>query len=141
MRALGFSCVMCATLSSAVGAQEMALMDGVERGSTGIGSHLSVLFLGESGIRSGVEVGYSRVGRVEEEASVGAVGFASVLETRTSSTRLWHASFVARRHWPTASKNAKVYAVAGTGGVPSIRLAHGRGSGRASSYAPLLCSV
>ncbi len=115
MRAVALTCAMCAGLTGGLAAQGAAVPADLERGSTGIGSHLRLFLSGKSNLRSGVEVGYSRIGRVEGEWSIGARGFSSVREINTSSTRLWHATVIAKRQWPSVPRFARAYAVAGTG--------------------------
>ena len=115
MRAGALTCAMCAGLTGGLAAQGAAVPAGLERGSTGIGSHVRVFFSGSSELRSGVEIGYSRIGRVEGVWSLGERGFDSVRETNISSTRLWHATVIAKRQWPSVHRFARAYAVAGTG--------------------------
>ena len=115
MKTVTCSCAMCGILAGGLSAQPSGVPEGLERGRTGIGSHVSVFFGSSSVFRSGIEVGYSKTGRIEQEFSLGETSTALGLETHTSSTRLWHASVVARREWPTFGQRARVYAVGGTG--------------------------
>jgi opacity protein-like surface antigen len=95
--------------------QERSLADAVEQSSTGIGAHLSMFFNQGSTFRSGLEIGYSKLGRTEFESllddSESGRGFQSI----TSSTKLWHAGLITRRQWPAFNDRARLYAVGGTG--------------------------
>ena len=115
MRSLALACATCATVTVAATAQQSGVLDGVERGSTGIGSRIG-FFLGQkSGIRLGIEMGYSKTGRGEEQISFGDAVLGAGLRTTTTSTRLWHATVGARKHWPTPSRRLSLYAAGGAG--------------------------
>jgi len=101
VRSLALACATCATVTVAATAQQSGLLDGVERGSTAIGSRIGVFRGAKSGLRFGIEMGYSKTGRGET--------------TTTSSTRLWHATASARKHWPTPSRRLSLYATGGAG--------------------------
>ena len=127
MKTVAYSCAMCGILAGGLSAQPSGVPEGLERGRTGIGSHVNVFFGSNSVFRSGLEVGFSKTGRIEQEFSLGATTTGLGRETHTSSTRLWHASVVARREWPTLGQRARVYAVGGTGlylGRTATRVLH-----------------
>ena len=108
---MAITCVTCVTLTGAAAAQQERIPQRIEKGSTGIGSRVSFFFTGGSSFRSGIEVGYSKMGRSEQQTPMFGSGF----ESTTSSTRLYHATVVARRQWPTLNRNVSFYAVGGTG--------------------------
>ncbi len=115
MRSIAITCATCVTLTGAAAAQQDGIPERIERGSTGIGSRVSFFLTGGSSLRSGIEVGYSRVGRSEQQTFVGDPMFGSGFVNTTSSTRLYHATIVARRQWPALNRNVSFYAVGGTG--------------------------
>jgi opacity protein-like surface antigen len=96
-------------------AQPGGVLDGVERGSTGIGSRIGFFLGAKSGLRLGIEMGYSKTGRGEEKVSFGDPALGPGFRTTTTSTRLWHATVGARKHWPTPSRRLSLYAAGGTG--------------------------
>ncbi len=114
MRSIVITCATCVTMTGTAVAQQ-GIPEKIERGSTGIGSRVSFFFSGRSAFRSGIEVGYSRVGRSEQRAFFGDPMFGSGFESTTSSTRLYHATVVVRRQWPALNRNVSFYAVGGTG--------------------------
>jgi hypothetical protein len=89
MRSIALACATCASVTVAATAQQGGVLDGIERGSTGVGSRVSFLFGPKSGLRSGIET--------------------------VTSTRLWHAAVISRRQWPTPSRRLSIYAAGGTG--------------------------
>ncbi len=95
MRSIAITCATCVTLTGAAAAQQAGIPERIEKGSTGIGSRVSFFWTGRSSFRSGVEVGYSKMARSEQ--------------------RLYHATVVARRQWPTINRNVSFYAIGGTG--------------------------
>ncbi len=95
MRSIAITCATCVTLTGAAAAQQAGIPERIEKGSTGIGSRVSWFLTGGSSFRSGIEVGYSRMGRSEQ--------------------RLYHATVVARRQWPALNRSVSFYAVGGTG--------------------------
>jgi opacity protein-like surface antigen len=115
MRSIALACATCASVTVAATAQQGGVLDGIERGSTGIGSRVSFLFGPKSGLRSGIEVGYSKTGRGEELTYVGDPAFGTGFRSTVTSTRLWHAAVIARRQWPTPSRRLSIYAAGGTG--------------------------
>lgn len=115
MKSIAIACATCVTLTGGAAAQEGGASEGLERGSTGIGSRISLFLLGQSSFRSGIEVGYAKTGHVEERAGFGGRVLGSGFQVRTSSTRLWHATIVARRQWPALNRQINVYVVGGTG--------------------------
>jgi hypothetical protein len=102
-------------VTGALSSQEHSLPDAVERSSTGIGAHLSMFFNRGSAFRPGLEIGYSKLGRTELHSLLDDSEFGRGFQRITSSTKLWHASLVARRQWPAFSDRARLYAVGGTG--------------------------
>ena len=100
-------------VSGPLSSQQGSLTDAVERSSTGIGAHLSLFVKHGSAFRPGLEVGYSKLGRTELQSSLGDSEFGSGYQSITSSTKLWHASLVARRQWPVLNGGARFYAVGG----------------------------
>ncbi len=68
-----------------------------------------------SAFRSGLEIGYSKLGRTELHSLFDDSEFGRGFQSITSSTKLWHASLVARRQWPAFTDRARFYAVGGTG--------------------------
>ncbi len=115
MRSIAITCATCVTLTGAAAAQEAGLPESIEKGSTGIGSRVSFFWTGGSSFRYGIEVGHSKMGRSEQQTFLGDPMFGSGFENTTSSTRLYHATVVARRQWPTLNRNVSFYAVGGTG--------------------------
>jgi hypothetical protein len=115
MRSIAITCATCVTLTAAAAAQQEGIPERIEKGSTGIGSRVSFFFSGGPSFRAGIEVGYSKMGRSEQQTFLGDPMFGSGFESTTSSTRLYHATVVARRQWPTLDRNVSFYAVGGTG--------------------------
>ncbi|MCZ6917056.1 MAG: hypothetical protein O7I93_09795 [Gemmatimonadetes bacterium] len=115
MRPILIACVTCVAVTGPLASQQRSLGDAVARSSTGIGAHLSMFFNDGSVFRSGVEIGYSKLGRIEQQSLFGDSEFGRGFQSITSSTKLWHASLVARRQWPALSDRARFYVVGGTG--------------------------
>ena len=115
MRSIAITCATCVTLTGALAAQQEGIPERIEKGSTGIGSRVSFFLTGGSSFRSGIEVGYSRLGRSEQQTVLGDPMFGSGFENTTSRSRLYHATVVARRKWPALNRNVSFYAVGGTG--------------------------
>jgi opacity protein-like surface antigen len=115
MRSIVLACATCATVTVAATAQQGGVLDGIERGNTGIGSRIGFFFGAKSGLRSGIEVGYSRTGRGEGRISFGDPLLGAGFQNTITSTKLWHATVVARKEWPTPSRRLSLYAVGGTG--------------------------
>ncbi len=114
MRSIVIACATCVTLTGTAAAQQ-EIPERIERGSTGIGSRLSLFFAGRSAFRAGIEVGYSRMGRSEQRTLFGDSEFGSGFQSTTTNSRLYHATIVARRQWPTFNRSVSFYAVGGTG--------------------------
>jgi hypothetical protein len=115
MRSFAVVCFACVLLHGTLAAQEGRAAAALERGSTGIGSRISLFFGGLSGFKSGIEVGYSKLGRSEEVKYLrGAVAGDGIQRTITSA-RLLHATVVARKQWPVLDRGLQFYAVGGTG--------------------------
>lgn len=115
MRSIAIACATCVTLTGAAAAQQEGIPERIEQGSTGIGSRVSFFLTGGSSFRSGIEVGYSRMGRSEQQTLFGDSEFGSGFQNTVTSSRLYHATVVARRQWPALNRNVSFYAVGGTG--------------------------
>ena len=114
MRLVAITCATCVTLTGTAAAQQ-GIQERIERSGTGIGSRVSFFFTGRLAFRSGIEVGYSRMGRSEQQTVFGHSEFDSGFQNTISSSRLYHATIVARRQWPALNRNVSFYAVGGTG--------------------------
>ena len=115
MRSIAITCATCVTLTGTAVAQQEGIPQGIEKGSTGIGSRVSFFLTKGSSFRSGIEVGYSKIGRSERQTFLGDPMLGGGFENTTRSTRLYHATVVARRQWPAINRNVIFYAVGGTG--------------------------
>ena len=77
MRSIAITCAICVTLTGAAAAQQEGIPERIERRSTGIGPRVSFFFTGGSSFRSGLEVGYSKMGRSEQQTFLGDPMFGS----------------------------------------------------------------
>ena len=114
MRSIAIACATCVTLTGTAAAQQ-EISERIERGGTGIGSRVSFFFTGRSAFRAGIEVGYSKMGRSDQRTLFGDSELGSGFQSTTTNSRLYHATIVARRQWPTFNRSVSFYAVGGTG--------------------------
>ena len=109
-------CAACAGLSGPAAAQlPLRGLDDVESSTNGIGANLSVFVAKGSLFQTGFEVGYAKMGRLEQYGTIGLAAAGSVFQADRTSTRLWRATLVAKRDWAAFGQSTRFYAVGGSG--------------------------
>lgn len=115
MRSFTLVCTACALFHGTAAAQNERAAAALQRDGTGIGSRIGLFFGAPSGFKSGIEVGYAKLGQTEEVRYLRDAVPGGGIQRTLTSTRLLHATVVARKDWPVLDRGLRIYAVGGTG--------------------------